>query len=177
MRKITYEGKHLDGDILPVRLKSRYIYPDFISNESYSSDQRINDLLKLFVTEMEFSVYGNDSAYQGMALMEIMYFAESRDPFFSIISPITAFIPNLLGMPFGNVMTDIEVSITIKDFNNNKLKTYIGKGYANTYIGLYWSYGGDAKRKSAMVAFKEAMQEIKIKAITDTDWLKGQLKK
>ncbi|MEP7263164.1 MAG: hypothetical protein ABI772_01630 [Bacteroidota bacterium] len=116
-----------------------------------------------------------DSAQKGIALLEINYFAETRDPFFNILSLLTASIPNFLGMPYGNVMTDIEINLSIKDFKNNTIKSYSATGNANTYIGLYWSYGGDAKRKSAIEAFKVAMEEIKVKIITDSGWLKNQL--
>lgn len=175
MRKITYEDKQLDGDVLPVRLKNRYVSPEFNSTEKYSTDERINDLLRLFANELKSSNGVNDSVCKGVALLEVNYFAETRDPFFSFLSLLTAFIPNLLGMPYGNVMTDMEINLTLKDYKNNTVKSYSRKGNANTYIGLYWSYADDAKRKSAIEAFKAAMKEIKTNLVKDSDWLKSQL--
>ncbi|MEP7263165.1 MAG: hypothetical protein ABI772_01635 [Bacteroidota bacterium] len=41
IRKITYENKPLDGDILPVRLKNRYVSPQFYSTETYYTSKEL----------------------------------------------------------------------------------------------------------------------------------------
>lgn len=88
-----------------------------------------------------------------------------------LVSTITLFIANVVGMPIMKGEAIVELELEIYDANGERLNTYIGQGYDQQWIGLYYG-GGDVKRKVHATAVQLAMQQIQVKIAKDVPSLK-----
>ncbi len=90
------------------------------------------------------------------------------------LSTISAFLLNVVGMPFGKTEGIIEFELDLIDSRNRVLKTYRGQGYANQWQGLYYG-GGDARRTVHAKAIKSALEDIQTQITAEVSTLRKVL--
>lgn len=90
----------------------------------------------------------------------------------------TAFIGNLFGMPILRVKSGMEVEVQIFDSNKKLLGSYTSPYYQyKVPVALYHGYNvRNGKRKTAIMAFKSAMSDIKRQIQEDSFRLNSLLK-
>ncbi len=135
----------------------------------YYPDKRVEDILKIYLGEVKTNISNSDQSPEGLIQLDLIYFKERRNIVLVIFNTWTLFMTTLLGVPATSVTTIMEIKITIRDVNNQILKSYSGKGKGKgtAFVAMYWGYGEDAWRKSAIVAFKKSMDIIKSQIAKD----------
>lgn len=125
-------------------------------------DERVNDLIRLYGVEVNNNLCVQESNAWGYCDLEILSLKEKRNPFLAGFSAITLCVPALLGAPIQSLKTTIEIKICIYDSKNRVIETYTAKGKGVSFIALYWGYfSDDGWRKSLLLAFSDAMSQIK----------------
>lgn len=80
-----------------------------------------------------------------------------------VLSIITLGIVNLFGYPAAVHKDELELIVDIYDLNNNVVASFSGMGYGEAKEALYKGYNkSNARRKAHALAFKEALENIKI---------------
>jgi hypothetical protein len=152
--------------------------PDkYFTRVKFIPDERVSDVMKLFSNEFKIGGDNIDTVPIGNIKLEIVSFKEKRNLFFTIFSIWTLCIPSLAGVPINQINSDIELQLTIYNSNNEPIGKYDGKGHGTAFIAMYWGYGGDAWRKSALVAVSNAMTMAKSEIDKDKDRLIHELEK
>ena len=160
---------HHDFDSIRIFIEDPYfskraqrIDPDFyFTKTEYKPDERVNDMIKLFSKEVKKSSSKGDSLKIGTIQLEILAFNEKKYTWLTVISGITLFIPNLIGMPLNRINTTLDIQVTIFTNSNQSIGKFKASGNGIAYTAMYWGYGEDANRKSAIMAFNNAMTSIK----------------
>jgi hypothetical protein len=139
----------------------------------FEPEKRAIDLIKMFSRE----VYGNEllfpTEYIGKIKLELISFEENRTV--NLFNAWFLFFPSLFGMPVSNSKTYLEIKASIMDNTNKLIKEYSSKGEGKAFIALYWGYGNDVSRKSAIIAFKEAIGNINKKIEEDKEIIRLKL--
>jgi hypothetical protein len=176
LRMITYGGK-LSNDNLPIRLSTRYVVPDFNTEITYTSDERVNDILKTYSYDVTNNINTNENAGNKILALKFEYYDEKRSWISAYFAAFRIFLPHLLGVPIGTVKSTMKIHVSLLNEQQETIKTYYGHGSGRSWIGLYWSYGRDAKRKAAIKAFKNTMAGIKTQIHNDSLMLRSALYK
>ncbi len=150
---------------------------DYDLTLEYIPEKRIYDILKVYASEVKNNIIDTTSQPYGSIQLDLISFNEKRNIFLTFFSLWTLCVPSLIGIPISSIKTELEIQITICDINKNVIKKYKGAGTGLSYIAMYWGYGEDAWRKSAIEAFKDAMKDIRTQIIKDKDELKSKLLK
>ena len=92
---------------------------------------------------------------------------------------------SLLGIPIGKMERILTIELDIFDKNGAFIKSYNGTGFSKKYCALYWGYymknagignsNGSLARATNSEAFKNALNEIKLKIILDNNELTQKL--
>lgn len=143
----------------------------------YIPDKRIIDIIKAFSNDIKRNIIDTNLKTIGSIHLNIMSFKEAKSNGLMFLSAWLFFTPNLLGFPLSEIKTDMIIQIQIKDSNDKTIKTYESKGAGKSYIAMYWGYGEDAQRKSTILAFQDAMSNIKLQILNDKNELKEMLEK
>ncbi|OFY71449.1 MAG: hypothetical protein A3G23_11555 [Bacteroidetes bacterium RIFCSPLOWO2_12_FULL_37_12] len=142
--------------------KEAKMYPElYYTNVQYSPDERVNDMIKMFSNEINENISQTATENNGTIQLKLLSFKERNNPLLIFFSIWTLCVPTLIGIPLNNINTTLEIQVTISNLRNETLGTYKANGYGNTFIAMYWGYGSDAHRKSALAAFADAMTTIK----------------
>jgi hypothetical protein len=74
----------------------------------------------------------------------------------------------MMGIPFAQSKSEIEVTVNIKNLKNETIGTYIGYGKSRKTSGAYYGYRiSQVQRASGLTAFKEAMEDVKKQIAAD----------
>ena len=136
---------------------------------------RIYDLMKRISKEVYGENAGLDKKFDGEIKFELLSFEEKKDIGYTIFSAWLFFTPNLLGFPTSKNKTILEIKISIFNKDNEFVKSYVANGEGSAYMAMYWGYGMDVWRKSAIRAFNNAMTSIHQKISEDEEFLKSKL--
>jgi len=140
----------------------------------YKSGKKTLDIIKLFSKEVYGDNFNASDKYSGKIKLQLIYFDEKKKVIF--LNAYLMFIPALFGVPVSLSKTRIKIKVSIIDNNNSIIKEYISTGHGKSYIALYWGYGNDVSRRSAMLAFKDAFQVIKQQISEDKEKIISILK-
>lgn len=150
--------------------------PEYYRTEVvFVPEVRVYDIIKLFSKEVYGNGTKNDTNYVGSVDLELLSFNDKKSIGLVIFSIWTFCVPSLVGVPINKVKTDLEIKVSVLDKNNLPIKSYTAKGNGNAFIALYWGYGEDAWRKSAINAFHDAFQSINLQIKADKELLRLKL--
>jgi len=142
----------------------QYIYDlknvDYNLKIKYFPEQRIYDIIRLFANEVKYNIVDTSSETKGSIQLNLISFKERKNLPLCFFSVWIMGYPCLLGVPFTYYTTKITAQITIYDKNNIEIKKYDGTGKGVAFMAMYWGYGHDTRRKSAIEAFKNVMINI-----------------
>lgn len=142
--------------------KAARMYPElYYTNIQYSPDERVNDMIKMFSNEINGNIQQTAIHNNGTIQLQLLSFKERKNPLLTFFSIWTLCVPTLIGVPLNSINTTLEIQVTISNLRNETLATYKASGYGSAFIAMYWGYGSDAQRKSALAAFANAMTSIK----------------
>ena len=134
--------------------------------------QRIVDDLLTFEHEVYNNITDTTTQKKGYIVCRITNgFVDPGNYALAVISGLTLFIPNLLGMPISKVDTFLELEVNIYNLNEERVASYVAEGKGRAWVALYYGYSdwnmGSARgesnvyRKSSILAFNNAMRNIK----------------
>ncbi|MEA3505348.1 MAG: hypothetical protein U9R32_09180 [Bacteroidota bacterium] len=138
----------------------------------YRPEQRVYDILSLYNKQVKHNIIDTTGFPQGSVRLDLLYFNEKRDVSMAALNSWSLGIFNLFGVPFTSYKTKIETQVAIYDRDGFEIKKYRGTGEGFVYIAMYWGYGRDAYRKSALDAFKNSMKQIEKQIVNDNKELK-----
>lgn len=144
-------------------------------DEELIIQKRINDILKIFGSEVKKNINNRNSLPYGKILLELLDFKGRENKPLLFFSLWTLCGPTILGFPFTYIKTELTCQVSILDSQNKLIGKYIANGKGTTFIAMYWGYGKDAWRKSNMIAFKKAMVSIKNQMRNDSQLLTEKL--
>ncbi|HKK11104.1 MAG TPA: hypothetical protein VJ939_09715, partial [Bacteroidales bacterium] len=107
------------------------------------------------------------SFYEGSIAFAVDSFDVKWSKGMAFLSTYLVGFPQLFGIPANVVKTHATITVTFRDDMGKVLKAYQASGDGLARIGMYWGYGEDGWRKSAIEAFREAIFEISQKARGD----------
>lgn len=104
----------------------------------------------------------------------------------TILSGLTAFIPNLFGMPAGAVEHVMQIEVSIYNRSGNRIGRYRSDIHRKrNYLAMWWGYGprwgdgphvvGSASIQSRLEAFTAGMEDIKRQIAWDRNRLVREL--
>jgi hypothetical protein len=132
------------------------------------------DILKAFTTDVRKNIIVNNDKKQGYILLQFKYFSTNNSsfllPYFSALGTLC-----LIGFPFTYIKTELEIKLTISDKKDNIINFYTGDGKGTAFVAMYWGYGNDVYRKSTIIAFKNAMENIRQQISNDKQMLTERL--
>ncbi|UPT65584.1 MAG: hypothetical protein M0D57_13690 [Sphingobacteriales bacterium JAD_PAG50586_3] len=94
----------------------------------------------------------------------------------TLLSSMTFFTVNLLGVPFMNLRLDSEVEIRILDVNRKLIAKYSAVGQSKFIIAMYYGYGLMAATKVYPQALIDALDKIRPQINADVDRVNKLLK-
>jgi len=177
----------LDPVMDAVSLES--MYPDsYISSESASSsdffvssvsrNRMAQDVRTLFEREVKDCITNPYGELNGYIICKVSSGYSRMNPTLTFWSTMTLGIPNILGMPYAQAKTLIDLDVEIYTLDNRLIGRYNGSGYDKSYSAYYYGYRlADVSRISGVNAFKMAMNEIKSKIERDRSRLLMEMNK
>ncbi len=147
----------------------------YYTKDGFIPDIRIFDIIKAFSNEVNSINLTTDSSVKGTIEMKILKFEKRKNLGFFFANAFFAFIPSFLGVPITKYTTNIKVQIIVKALNNKEIKTYTANGVGENYVAMYWGYGKDIGRKSALTAFANAMESIVGEMEKDEEYLNSAI--
>lgn len=133
------------------------------------------DILRVYWADIKEHFLNNDSVPVGSICLKFNSFSTKLSPVLGIADYCTVLIPCLFGMPANRVKTRLIISVTISNKQNESIKTFIAEGTGTAYLAMYWGYGEDVWRKSAINAFKDAMHNFKQQLRTEQAAIRADL--
>jgi hypothetical protein len=95
---------------------------------------------------------------------------------YTVGSVATAFVANVLGMPYNRYRAELELQVEIADANKNVLARYRAPGTGKAFVAMYYGYHAtDAWRKANLDAMQDALNKIRPDIVKDTPKLRQQL--
>lgn len=152
--------------------------PDiYYTKAEYKPDARINDIIRLFAKEVNGSSSQQDTLKRGTIQLEILSYKEKKNVLLTIFSIWTLCVPTLIGVPLNSINSSVDIQVTIFNQQKQSIGKFKASGNGTAYIAMYWGYGSDAHRKSAMIAFSDAMVSIKEQIKNNKNQLTSELTK
>ncbi len=131
---------------------------------NYFSDARVVDALKFLEIYMEEQLLYPGIETSGLVEMSIIYFHEnSRANLGSVLGVVTIGLGTLLGIPYATVVTNVEVSATFYDENDNLIASHRGVGRGKKLQTLY----SMSTRKAHQRAMREAIDDLNTKIMAN----------
>jgi hypothetical protein len=125
-------------------------------------DDRIQDALTLFKRELRESITENSSSKYGSAVFRINTSDSGQGALgLAFLSGLTLITPNLVGMPFANYRTVLDVRLDIINSSGENISSYSAVGESKVWVKVGGYNMGDAKRVSNIRALKTALGKIK----------------
>lgn len=145
--------------------------------EYETTDQALEDVFHLMQNELADNLNQGDGAKYGHARFKLLQY-DRRNPGWGWIIPSigTLWTANLLGMPYSNLRSDLELQMEITDATGKVLLRYVAPGTGKAKIALYYGYPqSQAIRKANLLALKDAMAHIREKMAADVPMLTESL--
>ena len=97
---------------------------------------------------------------------------------FSVVSGLTLFIANLIGIPFSRTKIELEATVEILNSRKELIGKYRAIGKGQGIAALYYGYAvKNTFRKAYADALKNALSQIRPQIQTDAGRLSSELKK
>lgn len=167
-RTIKSGHEKVEGDINHSGILNDIVIHHYDLRHRKVPDARIFDALRVFAYEMKGNIADTTASfYEGSISFAVDSFDVKWSKGLAFLSVYLLGVPQLVGIPANVVKTNTTVTITFRDDRGNVLKNYQASGFGLARIGMYWAYGEDGWRISAVEAFREAISEITWKARKD----------
>lgn len=140
-----------------------------ISSTTMSKDPRIQDAITIFDRDVKDNITDPFGDSKGFILCKINASNKKQDLGWAVLSGLTLMIPNIFGMPIGSYKITLDVDIEIYNNDEKLIARYNGTAKNKTYMAAYWGYGKDAVRVANIMAFRDAMNQIKSQIENDFD--------
>ena len=129
---------------------------------SPSYDQRIQDAITIFTRDVTNNICDSSTPSCGTIQMSIAA-ANIRQRGLGLLlaSTLLLWTPQLVGVPIGFYETQLDVDVEIFDRNDNIVGRYNTLSKSNVVMALYYGYGFDANRESALACTQKGYAEIK----------------
>lgn len=146
-----------------------------ITVSEISKDRRVQDVITIFDREVKDCITNPFGERKGYILCKFAS-GNSKRSALPVLSGFFFLVPNILGMPFDQVKTSIDVDIEIYDKNERLIGRYNASGFDKSQSAFYYGYKlSDMGRISGINAFKMALNTIKQKIETDKERLVKEL--
>lgn len=131
---------------------------------------RVIDNLFIFEHEVYNNITDTTSQEKGYIVCRIKNGSVNPGNYtLAVISGLTLFITNLLGMPISKVDTSLELEVIIYNNSKEKVASYNAQGEGRAWLAMYYGYSdfGNPReetalyRKSSILAFRSAINNIK----------------
>ncbi len=142
-----------------------------------TTDQALEDVFHLLGNELNDNLNQPEGVRYGHARYKLLHY-DRRNPGWGWLIPSvgTLWTANLLGMPYANLRSELELQLEITDAEGKVLLRYVAPGVGKAKIALYYGYPqSQAIRKANLLALKDAMQHIKQKMAADVPMLTERL--
>jgi hypothetical protein len=131
---------------------------------SYFQDRNASELEVYFSRDVQRNMTMNSGGNAGFISCTITAFEQPEiySGGLLFLHFITIGIPTILGVPYAQSKSEIEIQVSIKNLKNEIIGTYVGYGKDSKTTGAYYGYRtSQIQRASGLTAFKEAMEEVK----------------
>jgi hypothetical protein len=159
------------------------INPQIPSLQLYAGTEYYTEILsetefRLFRQEMEENVMNPYGDKYGSAFYSSRIVDEKSGMGFIILSGISLYTLNLVGLPMHRINRTIEIEIRILDLKGRLIGKYIGRGTGKANIGLYYGFDWtSAYDKVLYESITEALSSIRTSIDKDSERIKTELLK
>jgi hypothetical protein len=143
---------------------------------TYRKDERIDDLLKLYLIALKDHIELDTAKVYGSIQLGLLEYNERNSDALMMANIFLLGIPSFFGAPVSIARSHMEITLTISNSEKKALRIYTGKGHAVEYRALYWGYGKDVYRVASLKAFRMALVEAVKKMRYDQEDLITQLR-
>ncbi|MDR1847453.1 MAG: hypothetical protein LBR17_04990 [Bacteroidales bacterium] len=141
----------------------------------YAGDQRIQDAMNIFVTEIKSNISDPSTRRSGNVVLRIGDVYRKNNYKWSWLSGFTVGILNVCGMPMCSNRTELEVIVEIYDLRNNLVAKFNERGSSKQYMAAYYGYY-EFERRAAALALEDGMMKIKELIERDAAVIKAKLR-
>jgi hypothetical protein len=140
-------------------------------------DVRIQDAITLYERETKENITNPLGPVYGFIHYKIpVSYIRHRGTGLFVLSSFMLMLPNVLGLPFGDYETNLEVEVEILNANRQLIGRYTGASQGRAPVAMWWGYtSSDAQRMSNVKAIKLAMNDIKKQIDKDHEHLHTEL--
>jgi hypothetical protein len=136
------------------------------------------DQFEIFDQEVDNNLCNSYGQKYGYIVLRTYYSKFGIGIGYSVVSGITLFIPNLLGMPMARPKFELQATVEILNSRKELIGKYRAAGKGKSITALYYGYGqSDSIRKARIDALNNALSEIRKQIQTDAPRLSEELKK
>jgi hypothetical protein len=140
-----------------------------VSSSTMSKDVRIQDAITIFDRDVKDNITDPFGDFKGYILCKINASSEKQNLGWAFLSGLTLMVPNILGMPIGAYKIVLDVDVEVYSISEKLIARYNASAYHKKYMAAYWGYGQDASRVANIMAFRDAMNQIKVQIDKDYD--------
>ncbi|MBS1652803.1 MAG: PD40 domain-containing protein [Bacteroidetes bacterium] len=162
----------ISNKLNPITPKTNSSYYDLSYLFKNEVDQNINQLSRIDTMRLNRDDMGSIE-------FDVTNYKKNRNPLISLFCFATSVpfrAPALLGIPVGHRRAVVDVSVNVRDANQNIIKTYTARGKHVSIITCYWGYKSyDAQNKAHDKAFYKALNQIKHSIDADAAFLNTKL--
>lgn len=137
----------------------------------YTPDPRVRDFIKIVSSEFNKSDQSFLNTPDAEVYVELLSFESKQDAFLTFLTVWTLGVPALVGFPVTVVTTNLEVQMTFTDASGSEVGKFSASAKGSAPMAMYWGFGKDAKRKSAINAMKNALKYLKTDIEADRERL------
>ncbi|MEM7657519.1 MAG: hypothetical protein AAF399_15405 [Bacteroidota bacterium] len=138
------------------------------------TDIRLQDtkvLMEHTVRDQLCEQLGPEYGYAICRVVGQHHYADQRG--FTVLSLASAFLLNVVGMPFARQNTEVVLELEIRDSHDQLVARYQGMGTERLVSGLY--YGHNGLRRTHVSALKQALAQIVAQVEADADQVRSAL--
>lgn len=132
-------------------------------------DPRIQDAITIFDRDVKDNISDPFGESKGIILCKINASNQKQNLGWAFLSGLTLMVPNIFGMPIGSYKITLDLDIEIYNNAEKLIARYNGIANKKIYMAAYWGYGKDAVRVANIMAFRDAMNQIKMQIENDYD--------
>lgn len=157
------------------------INPQIPSLQLYAGTEYYTEILsetefRLFRQEMEENIMNPYGDKYGSAFYSSRVVDEKSGMGFIVLSGLSLYTLNIVGLPMHRINRTIEIEIRILDLKGRLIGKYVGRGTGKANIGLYYGYDWtSAYDKVLYESITEALSNIRLLIDDDSVQIKAAL--
>jgi hypothetical protein len=141
----------------------------------YVGDNRIQDAMNVFVTEVKSNICDISTRKSGNIVIRIGNAYIKNNYKWSWLSGFTVGVLNACGMPMCSNRTELEIVVEIYDLRNNLVAKFNERGSSKQYMAAYYGYR-EFERRAAVLALEDGLMKIKELIEKDVQVIKAKLR-